>query len=245
MFNNPNKRTKKSINDARAYPDLSAEEILLRIKAAPNNRGQQAFLACLWLFGNRVSELLGIPPRETVGYYEYKRVSKKKKNATVKILKYRYLNDEVDNIDKWEVVPVTRVKAQVDPETNSVFLKAQTLKREGRPYHDYRAILDLPEEREAWGILTEYLATKSGLEPLWSFRRSTGWSYCDKYLGVPPHKLRGLRATRDAVKYGLDAIDLKAKYNWSDPGMAFHYASKNPRNLVDKMRKNVSEPIHR
>ncbi len=232
------KRIKKSINDARAYPDLSPEEVLLRIENCPNNKGQRALLAALWLFGNRISELLGIPPREVVGHYEYTR-SNKKRTITVKIPKYRTIESEVGNIDLWEVVPVTRVKAQVDPATNSVLLKTQTLKRQGRPYHDYRAIIDLPEERRAWEILTEYLATKSGLEPLWSFRRSTAWNYCDKYLGVPPHKLRGLRATRDAVKYGLDAIDLKGKFNWSDPGMAFHYASKNPRNLIEKMRKSV------
>lgn len=238
---NPPQRKKKSINSSH-YPNLSPEEIVYRLEATPNNKGQRAFLAAVWLFGNRVSELLGIPPREVVGSYPSKR--KKAKGDQwyfFEVKKYRYIASDIEDISKWEVPPVTRIKARIEPESNSVILSTQTLKRSGRPYHDYRAILDLPEDKKAWDILQDYLSKKSGLEPLWSFRRTTGWYYCNKYLGVPPHKLRGLRATRDAVTYGLDAIDLKNKYNWSDPSMAFFYAAKNPRDMLAKMRRNISK----
>lgn len=232
------KRKKKPINSS-AYPNLDTLEILERLKLVPNNRGQRAFLAALWLFGNRVSELLGIPPREVIGEYPSKRLKSKGDYYYFSVKKYRYIEDDIEDISKWEVPPVTRIKAQIDPKTQTVVMKAQTLKSKGRPHHDYRALIDLPEDKEAWDILTEYLSTKSGLEPIWSFRRTTAWYYCNKHLGVPPHKLRALRATRDAVTYGLDAIDLKTKFNWTDPGMAFYYASKNPHDLIAKMRRNI------
>jgi hypothetical protein len=233
------KRVKQSVNSS-AYPDLSAGEILERLKLVPNKRGQRAFLAALWLFGNRVSEALGIAPRTKTGEYTYYRKDKRGKKVTeVHVAKYNTNETDIEDISKWISKPALAIKIDCNTEETEASITLPTFKREGRPQHTFIAILNLPEEKEAWNILKTYALKKEALEPLWTFRRTTAWYYCDKYLGIPPHKLRALRATRDATTYGLDAIDIKQKYNWSTTQMAFHYASKNPRNIIDKMKRNT------
>jgi hypothetical protein len=54
-----------------------------------------------------------------------------------------------------------------------------------------------------------------------------------------PHKLRDLRATKDATVYGLDAKDLQEKFNWARPEMAMYYGRKNKTDIIAKMRKNT------
>lgn len=168
----------------------------------------RSYLAFLYLTGNRVSEVLGIP------------IGKQRRTK-----------------EDFIVEPIQRYHIQVSPAGNMLRVWARTLKRKDRPQHYYVCRIDTEEEKRYFTIIKEHL---EGLNPeayVWNFSRFKAWRYCNVATGLPPHKLRGLRATRDAVEFNLDAIDLKQKFNWSSPAMAFHYASKSSHNIEEKLLK--------
>ena len=115
--------------------------------------------------------------------------------------------------------------------------KIATLKREGRPFRMAYVDLNGEGEKVFADIIIEFINTLSPLQPIWTHSRKTQWYYCDKHLKIPPHKLRGMRATKDAVTYDLDAIDLKRKFNWKSDKMAMLYAAKNPSDIMGKIKK--------
>jgi integrase len=224
-------RTKRPIED---IDDPTIDELLSRMKAIPI-LSVRAYLSLIWLTGNRASELLGIKARKKVGEYVYKRGTKKNPNRTVIIAKWRNLTKaeiQERGLNEWEVPPPKRWDIEVDSELPVVYLQARTLKRGNRPRHSYIARIDTEEELTMWEMVVEYISIKQPQDTLFRFSRNYAWNKCDKYLGIPVHKLRGLRATRDAVRFHQGAIALKNKFNWSNPSMAFHYAKKDTKDLV-------------
>lgn len=221
------RRKRKPIEDIEAPPTA---ELLLMISKIPDPK-YRSFMAALWLWGNRVSELLGIRTREIVGYNEYTKAGRKKKIIKFKVPIYKtYRRKELEKIGvgEWEVAPPKAINYEFDEINGFVRVhKVRTLKRQGRPPHTYTAKLNRPEEKLAWELIYDYWLVADKEKPLWSFSRKTAWYYCNKYLGIPPHKLRGERATRDSEVIHLDATVLKKKFNWASAHMALYYAEKN------------------
>lgn len=229
------KRKKKPIE---LIDEPSFDEIYTRIMRCPSH--VRAYLSLLWLTGNRVSEILGIRTRKIVGEYTYFRPTKKNPNRIVTVNKYRKLTPEElekEAQEEWEVKPVRRWDIEISKERPIIRINARTLKQKGRPKHKYLARIDREEEAKMWAIVVEYIESRNPEEPLFDFTRQYAWLLCDRYIGIPPHKLRGIRATRDAVEFHLDSIDLKDKFNWASPAMPLHYAKKDTRKLEDKMLK--------
>lgn len=229
------KRKKKPIEEIE---DPSFEEMHTKILRCP--QPIRAYLCLVWLTGNRVSEILGIPARKITGEYTYIRPTRKNPYRIVKVKKYKRMTEEEimeAGIEAWEVRPVRKWDIEISPDKPIIRVNTRTLKQQGRPRHKYIARIDRPEEAEMWKIATEYISSRDPEEPLFPYTRQYAWLLCDRYLGIPPHKLRGLRATRDAVEYHLDSIDLKEKYNWSSPAMPLHYAKKDTRKLEEKLLK--------
>lgn len=170
----------------------------------------RSLAAFLYLTGNRVSEVIGKP-----------------------ILPVNADRDQ----EAWEYRPLRKYDVEVTPDWTMMRVKARTLKRKGRPMHTYVCRVDMPEEKRYFRIVYYYLAGKDDNEYLWNFSRYKAWKEINHATGLPPHKLRGLRATRDAVVFELDAIELKSKYNWANPNMAFHYASMSSHNIEEKLKR--------
>lgn len=137
-------------------------------------------------------------------------------------------------LERWEYPPFYPSALEVAGSW-LVAHEVPTLKRQGRPRRIAYVYLEGPGELRFAEILIDYLKERSPEEPAWKHSRITQWKYTDQYLGIPPHKLRGMRATKDAVTYELDAIDLQRKFNWSTPGMPMLYAAKNPHDIMRKM----------
>lgn len=194
-------RKKRSIEE---IDDPPLDELYSRLM--PIKEPYRSYLAFLYLTGNRVSEVLGIPR------------GKQRRHQ-----------------DDFIIEPLKRYHIQLSEDGRFLRVWARTFKREGRPQHYYVCRIDTPEEKRYFELVKEHL---EGIPPgayVWNFSRYKAWRYCNQATNLPPHKLRGLRATRDAVEFNLDAIDLKQKFNWSSPEMAFKYASKSPHNIEEKL----------
>lgn len=225
------RKPKKPIED---IPTPTEEELLFKIKQMPE---QYAAYACfIYLFGNRVSEALGGQKKERVGSYEYThpRTGKVHEQPVYKTLLGKE-NILYEPLKKWafrfgnEFVIVSNIP---------------TLKRRADIYKTYReayVYANGPNEKEFIEILNSYIEKKSPNENIFTFNRRTAWKHISKNIGIPPHKLRGMRATKDAVTYDLDATALKRKYNWATDGMAMHYASKNQKDIMAKMKRSVNK----
>lgn len=226
------KRHKRSI---AAIPDPTFEQIVTRMNGMKLE--EKAWVSALWLFGTRVSELVGIRARQKAGDYLYWRTTRAG-TKQIKVPKYRELNEaerEKKMLPEWEVEPVRKWDVEIDPVLPIVRIRnVRTLKIKNRPANTYFVRVDRPEEETMWAILKAYLDTLSPEQALFKHRRTTGWAIVEKHLGIPAHKLRGIRATRDAVEFDLDAIDLKAKFHWASAAMPMHYAQKNARELETK-----------
>lgn len=202
------KGKKRSIE---SIDDPMKDELYVKIfKMAEPVRSLAAFL---YLTGNRVSEVIGIPAAD---------------------------NPDRD-LESWVNRPLRKYDVEVTPNWTMMRVKARTLKRKGRPTHTYVCRVDLEEEKRYFRLVYYYLISKQDEEYLWNFSRYRAWKEINRATGLPPHKLRGLRATRDAVVFELDAIDLKNKFNWSNPAMAFHYASKSSHNIEEKLLRKKTQ----
>lgn len=216
---------KKSIED---IPNPPEEELLERIKQM--KEPYKSFAAFTYLFGNRVSEPLKGTIKQQIGSYEYTHPRTKK---TSKQPIYKDTQEtRYEPLTKWRIKEMGDGWVECD--------RIPTLKRRDEK-HFYREgyVYVLGKgELPFWIIIKKYLATKKHDEPLWTFNRVTAWRKIKEGTGVPPHKLRGLRATKDAVQYNMDSIELKEKYNWASTDMAFHYAKKNKRDIKAKIMAN-------
>lgn len=236
----PNRRKKRPIE---SIDDIPTPELIMKIKNIPDYHKQyRSFIAALWLFGNRVSELLGIKTRIRKGDREYIKTSKRGKQIklTVPIYHtYKTARRQELGLPEWEVEPPKTVNYTIDEVRGIVRIQGvHTLKRMGRPTHTYVAGIKRQEELSIWKIIQEYVDNAEENKPVWRFSRKSAWYYCNKYLGIPPHKLRGMRATRDSTEFNMDASVIKKKFNWSSTDMALHYAQKNVRDVENVIEKN-------
>lgn len=178
----------------------------LYVKVLKMREPYRSLTAFLYLMGNRISEVVGIP---------------------------RGLSGRENNT--WITKPIRRYDIEYTEDWKMLRAKARTLKRRERPTHTYVCRIDTPEEKRYWRIVYWKLQTTPPEEYVWNINREVAWKRINEATGIPPHKLRGLRATRDAVEFELDAIDLKQKFNWSNPLMAFHYAQKSSHDIEAKL----------
>lgn len=200
----------------------------------------KAYAAFVYLFGNRVSEAIGLPlTRETGEYYEYERVTKAGVKR-VRIPKKELVPNE------WEVEPLKAWAVEYDEEKKILWVKGiPTFKTGNRPGRDVWVIVDGYNEKPLVEIVWRYVKAvrkKYGDDaPLFPITRQGAYMAFRKELGVNafPHKLRDLRATKDAVTYGLDAKDLQEKFNWARPEMAMYYGRKNKTDIIAKMKRNL------
>lgn len=234
-------RKKKPIED---IPSPGEKELLERIKAIPNKE-IRSYAAFMYLMGNRVSEAIGGWQKEKIGTYTYthpitKRVTKQPIYKTIYEKAYEPIKAwQFELLDGWLTVR-----------------NMPTLKRRDRKhfYRDVYVYLFGHNEKEFADIVMEWVNSMPPQNAVWplrkknkalgikSFNRKLVWSAINDYVGIPPHKLRGMRATKDAVMYGMDALDLKRKYNWASADMAFHYAQKNPKDIKNKIM--AASPNH-
>ena len=220
-------------------PNMSEESIVEGIMKIPDEQ-VRAYACFVYLFGNRVSEALGMPKtRETGEYYEYTQISKKGRKI-VKIPKTIIVPNE------WEVEPLKAWNVQYDKETQILWCTGvPTFKTANRPVRDVWVMVKGPGEAPVAQVLWNYVkatrASKGDDSVLFDLSRYKAYKDFRKYLGVNafPHKLRDLRATKDATVYGLDAKDLQEKFNWARPEMAMYYGRKNKSDVIAKMRKNM------
>lgn len=219
-------------------PNMADEDVVTKIQAIPIEE-YRAYACFVYLFGNRVSEALGLPKREATGeFYEYNRFSRKGAR-TVKIPKYTIVPNE------WEVEPIRASQIELDEEKDLLWCRGvPTFKTTGRPHRDVWVLVSGPNEKPLAVLLWNYVQSRRLEEDnavLFNFTRQACYNMFRRYIGVNafPHKLRDLRATKDATVYGLDAKDLVEKYNWADPKMAMYYGRKNKTDIIAKMRKNL------
>lgn len=94
-------------------------------------------------------------------------------------------------------------------------------------------------DKEFIKILKDYLETRKPEEPLWTFSRSAFWLHLNKATGLFPHKLRGLRATKDVVDFNMNIVELKQKHGWSQDKTPLEYLKLSQSDIIAKIRRNV------
>jgi len=186
--------------------------------------------ALIYLTGNRVSEVVGVPTTEK---------DRKDKGP----------------LASWKIKPVTKAAFTYSKDNPIVKLTAFTLKRKALKRHEYLFRIDDPHEKQYWSLVEARLAEiNDPSEYVWNISRFKVWKALERVTtkpemkanlpiakqsiiatGLTPHKLRSLRATRDAIEYGLDALSLKEKFNWGSSDMPFKYAKLNTRDLEKKL----------
>lgn len=219
------------------------EETLVTLIKKIRNKKIRSYAAFTYLFGNRVSEGIGIRKTTITGYYEYERTTKK---GTKKIYIKKTVNKEQQQkgIIEYEIEPIRAWQIEYEEKKNLLWCRSiHTLKIPGRPVRDSWVLTDGPNEKELVEIVLEH--TKKRIEEegetayLWELTRNNVYKAFRKHLGINnfPHKIRDQRATKDSTTYGLDAKDLKEKYHWQTSEMAMYYGSKNKTDIIDKMRR--------
>lgn len=226
----------------KKVPGTNEETLIERILSI-KNLDVRSYAAFTYLFGNRVSEGLGMPQTTVVGSYEYTRTTKKgtKKVVIPKIV----FNYNKDGSFVYEVEPVRAWQIEYDVKKSLLWCRSiPTLKIPGRPERDVWALATGPNERILVDIVLEHtkkVVDREGEQGyLWTFSRNKAFKMFRKYLGVNnfPHKLRDQRATKDSTTYGLDAKDLQEKYNWQTAEMAMYYGRKNKSDIIEKMHRS-------
>lgn len=215
--------------------DLPESVLLKRIQDMPEP--YRSYACFCYLFGNRVSEGLGIPKRDKIGHYEYERVGRKKKVYTIQVPKF------IETPEKgYELNPIEKRQIEYDKKNNVLWvLSIKTLKKADRPPRNVEVIIDGYGEAPFIETLMRYIENKKDKEFLWTFNRKQAYYMFMKYLDVMPHKLRSMRATKDVKIYAADAKDLMDKYKWSNANVALHYIQKNPQDRIDKARRKTQE----
>jgi hypothetical protein len=207
----------------------------------------RAYACFIYLFGNRVSEAIGLPLTIDTGeYYEYTRTNKAG-TKTVKIPK-TLIQRNKDGSFLWEVEPLKAWNIEYDEQKRILWCKGvPTFKTATRPIRDVWVMIDGPAEEPLvnylWGYVVALRKEKGDSAVLFDFTRQAVYNAFRQYLGPNafPHKLRDLRATKDATTYGLDAKDLQEKYNWARPEMAMYYGRKNKTDIIAKMTRSMRE----
>ena len=202
-------------------PNPTEEELYNKI--ASMNEPYRSCCALIYLTGNRVSEIVGIPEEESV-----------RKNGGL-----------------WKHRPVTKESFTFSKDFPIVKLTTVTLKRKKKNDHAYIFRIDEEHDKRYWAFVEAHLANFSPGEYPWNVSRSNVWKALEKATaredrkhpdkpkvkatGITPHKLRSLRAKRDAVHYGMGALELKEKFNWGSSEMPFKYAKMNTKDLERKL----------
>lgn len=221
----PEKKDKRGIQDIEDPPEEALYQRILGM-----NEPERSLAALIYLSGNRVSEIVGIP------HYESER--------------------KADMFSMWKLEPVRKEDFSYRDDQPIVRVHARTLKRRSKAKHQYVFRIDTYEEARYWNIVKTRLDQLQPQEYAWNVSRYKLWKALEKATkglgglheskprvkatGITPHKLRSLRATRDAVYFEMDALSLKDKFNWENPKMAFQYAKLNSKNIEDRlMRKQA------
>lgn len=227
----------------RNVPNVLEDDLLSKIKAVPDLQ-LKSYFAFLYLFGSRVSEAIGLPLYDKVGEYKYVRKSRNgTKTVTVDKL---ILHKDADGNKVWVVEPIKAWQVEYDHIAKILYVRnIPTLKQTNRPGRDTWVLIKGPGEYEIAKILYDYVKKMREFDemgPLFDLTRNQVYKATRKYLGANafPHKLRDLRATKDATVYGLDVKDLQEKYNWSRPDMAMYYGRKNRTDIIQKMQRQAS-----
>jgi len=241
----------------RNTPRTREEDIISRIIGMKNKTDRQkairAYAAFVYLFGNRVSEPLGIEKTEVVGYYEYERMNAK--GVTKKILVPKTVRVSTDRKKReWLVEPMLAASLELFKGSKEVFTidEAETMwvrslptfKTRKRPRRDMWVLVQTEKTlcQIVW-TWARHKLSEGDDSVLFPLSRKSAYKAFRTYLGFNafPHKLRDLRATKDAVVYGLDAKDLQEKYNWSRPDMAMYYGRKSQTDIIDKMLRRSKD----
>jgi len=227
-------RTKKP--DKRSVHNIESptEEALLNgMKAMPEKYGSYA--AFCYLFGNRVSEGLGIRNSEHVADYRYYKERKYRDlDGKIQYEKKPYYIPKLKYLEGYEYEPLAPWRIQF-PDDNTILCEIRVYKRAGRPL--WTKIVDSlgPGEMPFALILAQYVAKSQENLYLWDYSRQTAYRQFMKHLKVPPHKLREMRATKQATTYGMSARDLQELNGWVDPKMPLYYEGKSKQDLREKM----------
>lgn len=225
-------RKKRKVDQA---PEIPEPLLLERINNTPEP--YKSYACFCYLFGNRVSEGIGIPNREIVGFYEYPRKGKGGKIYTVKVPKYiEYGNSG------YELEPIRAWQLEYDEKEEVLWAKSiPTLKKKDRDLRNVEVIYNGVGEKPFIKILLEYRNTKNKEDYLWTFNRRQAYNNFMKYIGTMPHKLRSMRATKEVKIYQYDTRDLMDKFKWSNANVALHYVQKNPRERIEKAKRKAIE----
>jgi hypothetical protein len=211
-------RNKRGIDDVQ---DGTEEELYQGILGM-----QEPFRSCcalIYLTGNRVSEIVGIPEEEKVRQYG----------------------------GLWKLRPVTPSSFTRSKENPIVKLTTRTLKRKKPKDHAYIFRIDNEYEKRYWSIVEAHMKDFAHDAYPWNVSRFRVWKALEKATsredrkspnkptvkatGLTPHKLRSLRASRDAVTYRMGALELKEKFNWGSSEMPFKYARMNTLELENRL----------
>jgi hypothetical protein len=211
-------KNKRGIDDV---PDGTEEELYQGILGM-----QEPFRSCcalIYLTGNRVSEIVGIPEEEKVRQHG----------------------------GLWKLRPVTPNSFTRSQDNPIIKLTTRTLKRKKVNEHAYIFRIDNEYEQRYWRLVEAHMANFANHEYPWNISRFRVWKALEKATaredrkstnkptvkatGLTPHKLRSLRATRDAVQYKMGALELKEKFNWGSSEMPFKYAKMNTLELENKL----------
>jgi integrase len=228
-------KVKRSVHD---IPSLPEEELIRRIQTM--EEPYKSYAAFCYLFGNRVSEALGVRNSEFYANYVYYRDVKRRDAEGKQYIDRRpYYHAIYKETEGWKIPPLEpwRIKFHKDgiiEVTDMLVLKTRKLTRKNKYVYAYG-----PGETQLAEILRQYVQDYLSPEStvLWGFRRQQAYRKFSEHLGIPPHKLREMRATKDAVVYGLDAIELKEKHAWVDARMPLYYASKAQKDIVGKLKQ--------
>lgn len=224
------KPTKRSVHDIETPTEKELLEGILRM---PIKYGSYACFC--YLFGNRVSEGLGLRKTEHVADYRYyKTVKKRDSNGIKYVEKKAYYIPKLKQQEGYEIEPLAPWRISFH-ENDTISVQIRVYKRTGRPQKT--KIVDPlgPGEAPFANVLRYFVERSKDNYYLWSYSRQTAYRHFMKHLKVPPHKLREMRATKLAVTYKMTAGDLQVLFGWVDSKMPLYYESKNINETAQKM----------
>lgn len=230
------KPDKRSVHDI-ASP--SEEQLLAGMNAMPERYGSYA--AFCYLFGNRVSEGLGIRNSEHVADYRYYKERKYRDlNGVIQTEKKPYYIPKLKYLEGYSHEPLAPWRIQF-PDDSTIIVEIRVYKRSGRPL--WTKIVDPmgPGEMPFAIILARYVSKHRQEYYLWDYSRQSAYRQFMKHLKIPPHKLREMRATKQAVTYGMSARDLQEMNGWVDPKMPLYYEGKSKQDIRLKLLSKREE----